>query len=882
MRPAGQSLAGLYQSSTLKTKEMNTARILLVFLYGNIFVSPFAFSQTAEDLSYLNLLPDNQAQSIAERLGIQTGKPLNEEIIMDTFDEPKFDNSIPKDDFMSQDVKQDIDSNIFGMSFFKDSPSTFAPIDLAPAPKDYVIGPGDEIRVQLFGTFDINRLIPVNREGNIVIPEIGVLNVSGLNFSDVVKKIKSSVNASLVGVEAEISLAKVRSIQIFVLGNSYSPGAYTVSSLSNISNILFFSGGPDSNGSLRNIELKRDGQTISTFDFYELLINGNTKSDVRIQSNDAVVIKPVGKTVKLQGAVKNQAIYELKEGETFSNLLSYASGFTNIANKSKITISSLMTNGERFFRNFTYEDILDSDLSDGDEIYVHNLANTPRNIVKVIGELANTGSIAYEKDLKLSQLISPESFLESTYTPFAIIERENNFGSKKLLRANLLVKKENDIALYPNDIVYVLSKEDVNFLNSILVADALNLLSNTDSKSLSEYFKSRNLDRYQCKSLQILAKQSSSSSIRFVRSKYLPNPNLNPIDQLEFIDKCPDIYEVKPYLIIFALENSSVISGEIRNPGIYPTYKISSILDLLSFAGGMTEKSSGTIDIFTDEGKSMILDVFEENKLYELGINSSFYANLSAKSNNEIFSISLEGAFVSPGVYGVQQGETLSEVIKRAGGYKKNAYPYGGILARKSVAEKEKIAFLRSADQLEQSIATAISSGRISSIGGDPTLALSSISRLITNLENIEPIGRVVTEFDIDLLNRSPEKDLLLESGDRIFIPERSSTITVSGQVLSPTSFSFDPTFKVRDYINLAGGFSEDADKNRTLVIYPNGIASRVRTWPNSPDLAPGTTLVIPRDPNPFDWLVFSQVLFPIISNFATSAAAIAALGNNN
>ena len=182
------------------------------------------------------------------------------------------------------------------------------------------------------------------------------------------------------------------------------------------------------------------------------------------------------------------------------------------------------------------------------------------------------------------------------------------------MRANLLVKNENDIALYPNDIVYVLSKEDVNFLNSILVADALNLLNNTDSKSLSEYFKSRNLDRYQCKSLQILAKQSSSSSIRFVRSKYLPNPNLNPIDQLEFIDKCPDIYEVKPYLIIFALENSSVISGEIRNPGIYPTYKISSILDLLSFAGGMTEKSSGTIDIFTDEGKSLKTDVFEKKK----------------------------------------------------------------------------------------------------------------------------------------------------------------------------------------------------------------------------------------------------------------------------
>ena len=158
-------------------------------------------------------------------------------------------------------------------------------------------------------------------------------------------------------------------------------------------------------------------------------------------------------------------------------------------------------------------------------------------------------------------------------------------------------------------------------------------------------------------------------------------------------------------------------------------------------------------------------------------------------------------------------------------------------------------------------------------------MALTSISRLISNLEDIEPIGRVVTEFDLDILERSPEKDLLLERGDRIFIPERSSTITVSGQVLSPTSFSFDPKLKVRNYIDLAGGYSEDADKARTLVIYPNGRASRIKNWPNSPDLAPGTTLVVPRDPNPFDWLVFSQVLFPIISNFATSAAAIAALG---
>ena len=862
----------------IRAKSSNLFVPILCFLLS----SNTLMSQTQEDLEFLNLLPNNQAMSIAEKLGVQTGKPISDEVVMDTFDPPQFSSTQAKNLNEIDLDKNEKELSIFGMNLFKDSPTTFAPIDLAPAPKGYVIGPGDELRIQLFGTININRVIPVNREGNILIPEVGVISVSGLLFEEVINKIKSTIESTLIGVNSEVSLSKIRSIQVFVLGNSFSPGAYTVSSLSNISNILFVSGGPDKNGTLRNIKIKRAGEEITSFDFYDLLVNGIVSSDIRLQSNDAIVIEPIGKRVKLFGSVKKEAFYELKEEENFSDLLNFASGFSNIADKQRITISTLKENGERFFVNYKFEELESVKLHDGDEVFVHKLSNTPQNIIKIIGELASSGSVAYEEGIAISDVVKSESFLETTYTPFAIIERENAFGSKSLLKANLLSTNQNQIGLRPNDIIYILSRKDVNFLNSILVADALNLINKKDSDLLSNYFNSRNLDRFQCKSLQILAKHSSSSSIKFVSSKYLPNPNLNPIDQLEFVDECPSIFEEKPYLIIFTLENSSVISGEVRNPGIYPSYKVSSAKNLLSFAGGATEKSSGMMDIFTDEGKSLKIDIKDDKAMQDIGIKSSFYANLAARSNKEIFSVSLEGAFVSPGIYGVQQGERLSDVIKRAGGYKNNAYTYGGILARKSVAEKEKLAFLRSADQLEQSIATAISSGRISSVGGDPTLALTSISNLISNLQDIEPIGRVVTEFDFDLLERSPEKDLLLEPGDRIFIPERSSTITVSGQVLSPTSFSFDPTYKVKNYIELAGGYSEEADRNRTLVIYPNGMASRVRTWPNSPDLAPGTTLVVPRDPNPFDWLVFSQILFPIISNFATSAAAIAALGNNN
>lgn len=848
-----------------------------------VFISNSILPQ-ADDLEFLDLLPENQASAIAEKLGIQTGKPVSDEIRMETLDDPSFPSSIPKTSDQSGDnLIQNSTSNLrtYGLDLFKDAPSTFAPIDLAPAPLEYILGPGDEIGVQLFGSVSINRLVPINREGNLILPEIGVVQVSGLSFKEAKDKILSTINANLIGVSAEISLAKIRSIQVFVLGNAFSPGAYTVSSLSNISNILFFSGGPSFNGSLRNISVKRSGKEVGNFDFYDLLIYGNINSDIKLQSNDAIVINPTGKTIKISGEVKKQAIFELKDGEDFSDLLTFASGFTNLADLKRITISSIAENGERIYKNFRSSELKSVQLKDGDEIFINKLSNTPRNIIKVIGEIASPGFIAFEEEITLEKLITRESFLESTYTPFVIIERENKFGSKRLIRANL-ISDDTSTKLEPNDLVYVLSKKDVNFLNSILVADALNLLSRKNSELLSNYFAKRNLDRYQCKSLQILAKQSASSSIKFVKSKYLPNPNLNPVDQLEFVDRCPSVFENKPYLIIFALENSSVISGEVRNPGIYPSYNIFSPMDLLSFAGGPTEKSSGAMDIFSDEGIALKIDISEEQNISSLGIKSSFYANLSSESNDDVFSVSIEGAFVSPGIYGAKQGERLSDLLKRAGGYKQNAYPYAGVLARKSVAENERLAFLRSADQLEQSIATAISSGRISSVGGDPTLALTSISRLITDLENIEPIGRVVTEFDLDLLERSPEKDLLLEPGDRIFVPERSSTVTVSGQVLSPTSFNFDPLLKVNDYIQLAGGYSEEADKNRTLVIYPNGMASRVRNWPNSPDLSPGTTLVVPRDPNPFDWLVFSQVLFPIISNFATSAAAIAALGNNN
>lgn len=870
---------------------------LLILLAISLSVN----SQTNADLEYLELFPENQSNDIASR--IPSNNVLSE-------DDPVFESSIKKE------IRESDEIEIFGLDLFSTSPTTFAPLDFSPAPLDYVLGPGDELLVKYFGSINFQEIIRVTREGNILLPQIGSRQISGLTFNEAQERIKSSVEASLIGVEVEISLAKIRSIQVFVLGNAINPGAYTVSSLSNISNVLFFAGGPSDYGSLRNIEVKRNGDSIGFFDFYDLLVNGNTNSDIRLQSNDAILIKPTGITVSIVGEVKKQAKFELLESENFADLLKFSSGFTQNADKSKITLSRIAENGERIFENFSYKEAEKINFTDGDEIRIHSLSNTPRNKILIKGSTAINGSIAFEDELALENIINPSFILETTYTPFVAIERENIYGSKKLLKTNLL-PKENKTFLQANDVIYIFSRSDIEFINSILVANALGILDAEDSKKLNDYLspeskislddtntnsqmngaeldannflpartnkpENEDLGKYKCKSLQVLSKQSDSSTIKFVKSKQFPKSNFSPIDELKFIDKCPEIFEANPNLLVFLLENSSIISGEVRNPGIFPSYMVTSPLDLLSYAGGQTDSSSGMMDIFTHDGKSFNLNLNEMQNFRDLSIESGFYANISSKIREEVFSVSLQGSFVSPGVYGVRQGERLSSVIKRAGGYKENAFPYGGILARKSVAEKEKIGFMKSADQLKESVASAISSGRISSAGGNPALVLSSISSLIGDLEKINPIGRVVSEFDIDNLEKYPERDILLESGDRIFVPERSSTVTVSGQVLSPTSFNFNPKFKVNDYIQLAGGFQEGADRNRILVIYPNGMATRVRTWPNQPDISPGTSLIIPRDPNPFDWLVFTNILFPIISNFATSAAAIAALGNNN
>ena len=896
-----------------------TTKFFLLFFIAN------SFAQVSDYEEYLRFLPDSVRSSVESR------------ITTDVEDNSDYDelNQLEKESFLEMEEKlveydefDNVVPSFFGYDLF-DIETSFDSSGIIAAPKEYVLGPGDELTISFSGSVQAIKKVSVNREGNVFLRELGTISFSGLTFDEASEKLKNITQASLIGTEVEISLSRLRTIQIFVLGNSKRPGSYNFSPLSSISSILFNTRGPTENGSLRNISLKRANKEIGSLDMYELLINANTSDDLRIQSGDALLVNPVGDRVKIWGNVNRPAIYEIKEGETFEDVLNFASGLSSKADKNKITLSRLNDNGEREFSDYKLIDINSVKLKDSDEIFIHDLPGKLSNNIRIEGFTTSRGVYSFIENSKISDFIDENDLSDKTYLPFSVISRRDDNGSREFITTDLNLKTREEFKLKPSDYIYVFSQYDIDFINSALLADALGLLSEEDKIKIDLFYQEekkknqalqnassatpdpslpfqrqptkseakkreefnlrrKNLvkfipdDRYPCKSLKYVAKFNASTLVSNLKSLKFSTSETNISDRLGLNEGCPKIFEDNPDLLIVALENASLVSGEIRKPGFYPITNNINLKNLTSFAGGATNLGkSGNYEIFYSE-KDIQKILFEE---YENTIfSSSFPKSIVLQQDpdkQETFSVSVSGFIKNPGTYSISKGEKLSSLLERAGGYEKNAYPYGGVFTRSSVAKREKEAFNRAADQLEEGIATSLTSGAISNTG-NPQLALSVISNLITRIKSISPVGRIVTEMSLEKLKKNPEVDIVLNSGDRIFIPSEKSTITVTGEVLAPTSFVYSKNLRVNDYIKLAGGLADSADKKGIFVILPNGQAVRnLDSWRiGRSKIEPGSTIIVPRDSTPFNAISAFRIFTPILANFATAAAAISALNN--
>ncbi len=315
---------------------------------------------------------------------------------------------------------------VYGRQLFEEAPTTFAPTDSNPVPAEYVLGPGDELLVRVWGKVDLQSRLTVDRAGQIFIPKVGALTVAGLRYDQLQDSIHSAIASLYKGFDLNVTMGQLRSIQVFVLGSARQPGVYTVSSLSTLVNALFTSGGPSAAGSMRHIQLRRANQVIAEIDVYDLLRNGDKSHDAQLLPGDVIYIPPVGAQTAILGSVKEPGIYELKSESTVGSILKDVAGLTNLASVDRVLLERVENHRRRQVDEFALDNEgLRRELKDGDILRVFPISPQVDNAVTLRGNVAYPGRYQWHEGMRVSDLIpSRESLLTREYW-----NRQNSLAS---------------------------------------------------------------------------------------------------------------------------------------------------------------------------------------------------------------------------------------------------------------------------------------------------------------------------------------------------------------------------------------------------------------------------------------------------------------------
>src|SRR6202140_401299 len=295
---------------------------------------------------------------------------------------------------------------LFGQSLFDQPPSPFAPMDLMGVPSDYVIGPGDGLQIKIWGQLAGELRVTVDRTGQIYIPQVGQISVAGVHYGELEEHLKNEICKGFKNFNLTVNVGGLRSIQVLVVGNARYPGTYTIGSLSTLVNAIFASGGPTPQGSLRHIQVRRDGAIITDFDFYDLLIKGDKSKDVRLQPGDVLYIPHVGPLVAISGSVNSPAIYEMKDSSTLNDLIEVAGDLSTVADTSRVTVDRFVEHQARKTLEFPYDgESRALPLKDGDIVRIFSIVPRFEDTVTLRGNVANPGRYAWKAGMRVRDLI---------------------------------------------------------------------------------------------------------------------------------------------------------------------------------------------------------------------------------------------------------------------------------------------------------------------------------------------------------------------------------------------------------------------------------------------------------------------------------------------
>lgn len=774
----------------------------------------------------------------------------------------------------------------FGYALFTGGATTFAPATDIPVPADYVVGPGDSVRVQLFGNDNGNYSLLVGRDGQINFPKLGPVAVAGQRFDDVRKLLTDRVNRELIGVQSSISLGELRSVRVFLTGDVRQPGSYTVSSLATITNLLFVGGGVTEVGSLRRIQLKRNGRLVQRLDLYALLLHGDSSGDARLLPGDVVFVPPVGPQVSAAGAVKRPAIYELDNEESVDEVIALAGGLLASVNTGTAQIERYVGNKRTIVQLDLARDAdLLSVVQDGDFLRVGPVAGGIDDKVRVIGHVRYPGPYQWRAGYDLRSLlgtaqVKPSDARAEAYLPLGLIERTDPAtGVRGWISFNVsaaLDPATPPLPLNRDDRVVILTRDDVSYLDSKEVRSVVG----GDLQAASS-----------CLALQQLAELANSErASRFLKAYSAESSKSTVSARTDAdVERCPPLFKAAPRALQYLLEESTAVYGEVRRPGLYPIAHGTHLQTLIDSAGGLSNESDRSNIEFVSYGEALqtgkpsyrTLNLGEAG-MGDFAVNPGDLFNFKPRYvGQEVGTARIMGEVRFPGSYGILRGERLSQLVKRAGGVTADAYPYGAVFTRVQARTAERESYQRAATDLQEAMVTAVTSG---ALGKDASNSAQFLGTVINRLQSAEAVGRVVIEADPAILEARPELDPVVEPGDLLVMPKRPISVTVIGQVLNPGSQAFVPGSTMKDYVERAGGYAQAADDDRVFVILPNGTAQKLKAsfWNYKPqDIPPGSVVVVPRDAAPFNLVAFSERIFGLLSNLAVTAAALSTISRN-
>ena len=756
----------------------------------------------------------------------------------------------------------------YGLSLFDREVSTFAPVDNAPVPADYIIGPGDSFNVLLYGTEKQSLVLAVDREGVINFPRLGAITLAGLSFSEAKALIEIRVSEQLIGVESVISAGRLRAINVFMAGEVRTPGAYSVSALTTVSQALFVAGGVSNIGSVRDAQVLRQNELVATFDAYDLLLRGDASGDVRLQSGDVIFVPTVFATASIDGSVRRPAIYELRPGQTVGDLLQMAGRLQNNA-------FAKMTTLERFDPEQALPELINLDLTsdegrslelmDGDYLRVPAAGETFSNSVQVKGAVVRPGIYAHEDGMRVSDLLpSVDSHLnfdvDLNYALIVSIKNERldiEVNSFDLAMAIANPGTELDPVLNSRDEILVFD------LPEVAQEVSAGLQSNLSEQQAEERLGEAIEGNTAAAAAQIAAESNRTALLAPVITKLRLQSREN-----------------EPVQIVS-------ISGAVKAPGEYPLRDGDNLSILLSAAGGLTD------DAFLNQAelRRVVVDAegFADIEIQNVDLRQRFddeRHNPIMHSRDNVFvrripdwnpnrEVTISGEVRFPGTYQIGPRETVGDVVRRAGGLTNIGFAGGAIFTRESARERQRQQFQRYVDEIRKSVAAK------SLTLEEQNVELLSIETILALLDGQDPLGRLIIDLPA-ILRGSTETDLILQDGDSIEIPRMTETVSVIGEVRQAGVYRYQSSLTNEDYIELSAGITSRADEDSIYVVGADGSirilqSSRFR-FDASQSLKPGDTLVVPVDAEYRDSITYWSTITSIVYQTGIAVAAIGAI----